>query len=596
MSIVALNKVTLIGLTADKEPMLEDLQALGCVDLIPLRPEREAGEPQPPPAGIEEALKFLRDCPSRRRHQVRDPHGFDPVEVQRKVLAVRKRLLDLEEERDFLLRRLRDLAPWGDFEFPSLEEMGGYRLWFYVVPHADLPRFHRLPYYQEVVRRDNRFSYLVLISPHEPRDTPLPRVHVGNRPRWVLQQRLDEVELAIEDTQAERAWLTRWYELLKRNLAFLRDRAALAAAGRKVLHRRPVVALQGWAPVERLPALAEQARGRRMVFQAEAPRRDENPPTLLRNPPALAAGEDLVNFYMTPGYHTWDPSSIVFVSFALFFAMILADAGYAALLGTGLLLAWRKLGRSRAGRRYRPLLASIVALSVGYGMLVGSYFGASPPPGSFLHRFHVLDMGDTNLMMAISVLIGCLHIILASTMDALRHPRLRDGLASIGWVLIVVAGLLVVLGEGFGIPLPALLPLVLLGGGMVLVLAWTAPGEPPVKRFLKGLLGLTHITGAFGDVLSYLRLFALGLASGSLATQFNQMSATLVESMPGIGLLIAILVLILGHGVNLALGLASGVIHGLRLNVIEFFKWGLKEEGRLFNPLRRSDERGTGFR
>ena len=101
-------------------------------------------------------------------------------------------------------------------------------------------------------------------------------------------------------------------------------------------------------------------------------------------------------------------------------------------------------------------------------------------------------------------------------------------------------------------------------------------------------MGLTNVTGAFGDVLSYLRLFALGLASGSLATQFNQMSASLVESMPGIGFLIAILVLILGHAVNLSLGLASGVIHGLRLNVIEFFKWGLKEEGRPFRPLKRT--------
>ncbi len=589
MTIVALNKVTWIGLTDDKEPMLEDLQSLGCVDLIPLQAERGEGELQAPPAGIEEALKFLRDCPSRRRHQVRDPQGFDPVEVERKVLAVRKRLFDLEEERDFLIKRVRDLAPWGDFEFPRLEEMGGYRLWFYVVPHADLPKFHALPYYQEVIKRDNRFSYVILISPQEPRDTPLPRIHVGNRPRRALQRRLDEVELAIEDAQAERAWLTRWYDLLQRNLAFLKDRAALAAAGRKVLHQKPVVALQGWAPVEQVPALAEQAEARRMAFHAEDPGHEENPPTLLRNPPVLAAGEDLVNFYMTPGYHTWDPSSIVFVSFALFFAMILADAGYAALLGLGLLLYWKRLGHSSAGRRYRPLVASIVVLSVVYGMLVGSYFGASPPPGSFLHRFHLLDMGNTDLMMTISVLVGCLHIVLASMMDALRHPRLRDGLASVGWAMVVSSGLMVVLEKGFGVPLHSVLAGVLLGAGVLLVLGWSAPGEPPVKRFLKGLLGLTNITGAFGDVLSYLRLFALGLASGSLATQFNQMSATLVESMPGIGLLIAILVLILGHGVNLALGLASGLIHGLRLNVIEFFKWGLKEEGRLFRPLRRSE-------
>ncbi len=588
MSIVPLSKVTMIGLTEDKEPLLRELLDLGCVDIIPLQTVSGEGESTRPPAGAEEALKFLRDCPARRRHQVRDSSRFDPLEVERKVLEVRKRLLDLEEERDFLIKRLRDLAPWGDFEFPGLDEMGGYRLWFYVVTHADMPKIRVLPYYQEEVKRDNRFHYVVLISQEEPRDVPIPRVHVGNRSRLELSARLDEVELAIEDTQAERAWLTRWYHLLKRNLAQLMDRAAVKDAGGKLLHHEPLVALQGWAPEHQVPVLAGRAGRRNLAFQAEEPHSEEQPPTLLHNPSFLSAGEDLVNFYMTPGYRTWDPSAIVFISFSLFFAMILADAGYAALLGLGLWLYWRKLGSSSTGRRYRPLLLSIVVLSVCYGVLVGSYFGVSPPADTLPGKLHLLDMSDTNLMMSISVLIGCLHVILANMMDALRYPRLTDGLAPVGWAFVVSAGLVLVLGGGFGLHLPLAVPLTLAGIGLVMVLVWTAPQEPPVKRALKGVLGLTNVTGAFGDVLSYLRLFALGLASGSLATQFNQMSASLVESMPGIGFLIAILVLILGHAVNLSLGLASGVIHGLRLNVIEFFKWGLKEEGRPFRPLKRT--------
>ena len=114
-----------------------------------------------------------------------------------------------------------------------------------------------------------------------------------------------------------------------------------------------------------------------------------------------------------------------------------------------------------------------------------------------------------------------------------------------------------------------------------------ANGEKLVGRAIKGLSALTRLTKAFGDVLSYLRLFALGLASASLAVAFNDMAAGVREAMPGIGLLFALLILVLGHALNFVLAIASGVIHGLRLNFIEFFDWGVKEEGHLFRAFRR---------
>ena len=98
---------------------------------------------------------------------------------------------------------------------------------------------------------------------------------------------------------------------------------------------------------------------------------------------------------------------------------------------------------------------------------------------------------------------------------------------------------------------------------------------------------MTRIIAAFGDVLSYLRLFALGLASASLAIAFNGMAADTREAVPGVGLLAALIILVIGHSLNLLLAVASGVIHGLRLNVIEFFNWGLPEEGPLFRPFKK---------
>ncbi|MFA5923033.1 MAG: V-type ATPase 116kDa subunit family protein [Methylococcaceae bacterium] len=588
MSIVQLDKVTFVGLTEDRERLLQDLQELGCLHIEPFVAESESQNAVGTSAGAREALQFLRACPQRRR-QIRDAAHFDALETERKVLDVRQRLQMLSDERDFLVKRIQDMRPWGDFEFSPLPEMGGLRLWFYTILHRDLVLMRDLPLVHEIVKKDSRYCYVVVISENEPDGMPFNRTHIGSQPRHELELRLEEVELAIEDVQAERAYLTRWYSLLRDNIATLEDKAALASAQNQTYTRAGMFALRGWAPHARLEKLQRYARRHGVHIDAQKVQPDDSPPTYLDNPPWLAAGEDLVNFYMTPGYRTWDPSQIVFISFALFFAMILADAGYALLLGAVLLSFWRKMGTSPGGRRYRPLCLAIVGFSLLYGMLIGSYFGVTPPEGSILASLYVFDMSDTNLMMEISVFIGCIHVILAASLDAARHKNRVEGLESVGWACIVSAGLAFLVSTAFAPGVFKPLSVGLAGIGALLVLLFAAPFEKPLSRMLKGLLGLTKLSGAFGDVLSYLRLFALGLASGSLAAEFNHMAMGINDAMPGVGIFFAFLVLFLGHAVNLLLGLASAVIHGLRLNVIEFFNWGLKEEGSLFKPFRRTE-------
>lgn len=590
MSIVPLERVTFAGFSSEKDRLLDDLHARGCLELIPLGSGDKTLANEGPSSQAQEALRFLLACPERRR-QVHDAARFDAEAVQSRALDLQRNIQELESERDILLQRIADANPWGDFRFPSPQEIGGLRLWFYVVPHKDMPKVEASGLDWEIVRRDPRFCYVVVLQETEPESMPVPRVHRGAVSLEDLQRRLDEVELALEDAQAERAYLTRWCYLFAQQLARLEDVAARAHAAHETYDRDPVFALQAWAPQERVQELAEYAAQNGYVFESRPPAPDESPPTLMRNAPRMVAGEDLVNFYMTPGYWSWDPSGVVLVSFALFFAMILADAGYAAVLGLGLLVYWGRLGQSVAGRRFRPLLALIVVISLIYGVLVGSYFGMTPPKGSFLGRLHWLDMNNAGLMMGVSVLVGGIHVLLANVMDARRYANWRDGLASVGWACAVGGGLL--FAAGAAIPSIALVKPIGAGAvvlGLLLVVGFTAWREKPAKRLLQGLLGLTRISGAFGDILSYLRLFALGLASASLALAFNDMAAGIRNAAPAIGLAGALLVLIFGHALNLLLGISSGVIHGLRLNVIEFFNWGLKDEGRLFTPFRRKED------
>jgi V/A-type H+-transporting ATPase subunit I len=590
MAIAALQKVTFYGSARDKQRAIAGLQDLGCVHLLPLsHPDTDTVEGLPSGAA-REALRFLETCPGQLK-QMHPGADFDPAAVQRAALDVKQRMAELRDEIDFLRARSHDLEPWGDFEFSDIAGRGGYRLWFYKVPHHKL-RFvlEQEDLIYEEVHRDQRFCYIAVVAREEPAPDAMPveRTHTGDVPLSELQRRLEEAEAGLEDQRVERYKLTRWATALAGSLASLEDQVARANAELHAHSDAGLFAIRGWAPQPQLDAVRAFAAEHGLAVEAAPPAEGEEPPTLLHNPAPVAAGENLVTFYVTPDYRTWDPSAVVFVSFTLFFAMILGDAGYAGLLGLVLLLFWRKMGRSPLGGRMRRLLTAVVLASLAWGVLVGGYFGVAPPPGSPLATLHVFDVSDFDMMMPLSISIGVAHILLANFVELRRLRGSPMMFVPLGWMATIVGGVLLSLGAGT----PALEPVgwAVFGAGLGCVFLFSKPEAGLAGRVFGGLAGLTRITGAFGDILSYLRLFALGLASSALAMSFNDLAGQAAGAAGGFGFLLAGLVLVIGHLLNFVLCIMSGVVHGLRLNFIEFFNWSLAEEGSPFRPFHRKEQ------
>jgi V/A-type H+/Na+-transporting ATPase subunit I len=409
-----------------------------------------------------------------------------------------------------------------------------------------------------------------------------------------VQRRLDAAEIELEDLLARRQALTRWCLLIARNLARAEDRAARLHAARQTLNRDGLFALQGWVPAPDQERVEAFATGQRLALLVEDPLPEDRPPTLLDNPPGLAGGQDLVAFYQTPSYRAWDPSVVVFFSFTLFFAMILSDAGYAGVFALALLAGWRWLGARPLGRRLRVLASALVGSALVWGILAGSSFGVAPPEGSVLASLRILDLNDFQTMMRLSVAIGVVHIAIANASMAWQAWGTPRAGVALGWIGALLGGFLFWLGQGGAGGRLSLVGTYVLALGLATVFA--AAGIRPVRRpldavlwVLDGLRALTDVTKAFGDILSYLRLFALGLASASLALTINGL-AQQAAAYPGIGLLLALLILLVGHGLNLALSLMSGVVHGLRLNFIEFYNWSLSDEGYPFRAFARREE------
>jgi V/A-type H+-transporting ATPase subunit I len=620
MAIVKLSKITLYGCLSQRDQVLRGLQSIGCVHLVDLhgksKPEQleDAARTE-----VHAAIKHLSACRDQRPSSPHDK-AYDRERIARRALLNKRAHDDLDDEREKLLREIAATAPWGDFHMPPPESLGGMKLWLYKIRHRDLDQLEGSEFPWQIVSTSSRFAYVALIGKEQPVGVTGRLVALDHRSRSELQARLEEVDHTLERLDLERISLTRWLSRLTADLEAADDDRRLAVAGDHLLNDGPIFALRGWAPEKTISAIEAFAREYRLACTIETPGATDSPPTLLTNPQAVSGAEGAVTFYMTPSYSAWDPTWLMYVSFSLFFAMIMADAGYGIVLAIVLAVMTQRLRATQGGRRIYGLLVAIVALTIGYGVLIGSYFGAAPPVGGWLdwlvwkHKGASI-MNDQSSMMLLAASIGVIHLSIANLISAWNRRGASRALGYVGWAGALVGGLVMAIAKLTSPPLVNWIALrirsdaselatlfwqsgtTLLTVGLVMVFCFSSDrslfsskSKDWLWRPLEGLMGLTNISKAFGDSLSYLRLFALGLASAQLAVTFNGLAAGAME-ISGVGILLGSLIFLVGHTLNLALGVVGGVVHGLRLNCIEFFSWSLTDEGYPFRAFCKKADR-----
>ena len=595
MSIVKQEKITLLGLAKDKPALLKNLQSLGCMHLLPLVPPPQKIEKvaTPKAENAYKALRFLSDVKSKR-HQVTHEQDLDIEALVESTLEVQLKIRQTADKKELLVKRITDLERWGDITYPPKADLADYQLWYYIVPLKKRPQLKKIKLPWQIVRLDNSFAYTIVLSQTEPEKDlmPVARIHVGAKPKAAVLDELEQTEVLMDELMAKRQALTRYVYLLSVNLAEADNQAALVNASQKTLDSDNLVAVQGWVPASAQQQVTKFAVEAGLACLIEKPAKGEIPPTLLDQPKQMAAATDLAMFYQVPGYYSWDPSWLLVLSFSLFFAMILADAGYGLLLLIGLLVFWKKLGTFKKGKSYRLLGLSLTGSTIAYGALVGSYFGLTPPPGSFLDSIHQLSVQDFDVMMKLSIVIGVMHVGIANLIMAYVNRHRTIALSKLGWLAILFAGLIYWLASdnltaqyiSYGLFASGIFAVVLFSSERKIAKPFGF-----LRRIIDGVYSLKGLLNAFGDVLSYMRLFALGLASASLALTFNNLAKDVYASIAGGGLLLAILILLIGHGLNFIMSLMSGVVHSLRLNYIEFYNWGQTEEGIPFQRFSRKE-------
>ncbi|MBD3426922.1 MAG: hypothetical protein GF409_06805 [Candidatus Omnitrophica bacterium] len=519
----------------------------------------------------------------------------DILEVAEKVGEAYQEKAECEENISRLRQQGRWFASWGEFDPEDLGEIRarGVSIKFYRLSKHQFSEVEKKSSHH-VIKKEQGYIYLVSIYKDGEKELPFKEEEVPEKSLAGINEdirALEEIKAGIESFLAEKAAsiesIIACEEKLRKEHEALQVRYGMKPEG-------AFAYLQGYCPEKFVARVVKMAKKHGIGYIIEDPDQPEETPTHITNPRWVRIINPVFKFMNTlPGYNEFDISPYFLIFFSIFFAMLIGDAGYGLLFLGATFLARRKL----AGLPKEPFLLMYLlsGCTVVWGVLTGTYFGVeriAQLPGVrtlVIPQISSFAEDNQNFIIYLCFIIGAVQLTLAHTLRAIRVINSVKALAQVGWIMILwgmffAAGTLVIARP---FPRFAGWPLVC---GILLVLLFSHPEKGPVKGPLSTLANLPlSVIGAFSDIVSYLRLFAVGYATVIVADSFNNMAVGGgINSL--LGGFAAAVILFLGHALNIILGFMAVIVHGIRLNMLEFSSHlDMQWSGKKYDPFREGE-------
>ncbi|MBU1808984.1 MAG: hypothetical protein KJ661_05445 [Candidatus Omnitrophica bacterium] len=586
--IVPMKKIAIIVQSEESGRALQRLRSLGALHL----------EHQSPPSGknidsikddiasLDKVVNILSSPELAGKSGVRGVRFLkDWRFTAQHILATVARVDHLTEYSRSLIAQVAAWENWGDFDPGALLSLSdkGVNIKLCRIPVKELPDMSEKIIVKKIIV-SKETAYCALISREKIalpyKDEGLPKMSLTEM-RARLTENDDITRMLKETLRKYTCYLDRYLEIRKafrKELEFHEALRGMGDAGR-------LAYVVGYAPRDRVAALKERAKSERWGISITDPSPEDEVPTLLRNPAWIAMINPVFKLLnMVPGYKELDISFWFLIFFSVFFGMLIGDAGIGMIFIILTIFAQARFGKGGKNRSVYYLFYVLSLCAIIWGLLTGTIFGQE-----WLNAWYkplVPALRDNRNIQALCFLIGGVHLSIAHIWRAVRKAPSVACLADIGWVLILWGGfflaMMLVLGESF----PAFGSW-LFGAGAILVMLFTAPSKNILKSIGAGAGALAaNLVNSFTDIVSYIRLFAVGLATIAVADAFNSMAMDVGFGNLFSGI-IAALILVVGQALNVVLGPMSVLVHGVRLNVLEFSShMDIKWSGFKYNPLK----------
>lgn len=569
--IVPMKKITMLCLADKRQAALVQLKQIGVLHLTPCAEPRES-------SGLEDARRILTRngqaaailnrylSPDTQQTESVTANGGDVVERCHQLAAEQKALTD---ECSALERELARCAPLGGFDPQSLDELQqrGLFVKVYKVPAKNPPPVPENAFVK-VINEDRGIQWLVVAAnketEYQAEEFDLPKRSI-NEMRTALESR----QTRLSRIDQELNGLARLMPEVNRSRKAAQSTLAMEEARSGMGQHEQLAYLTGFCPEPAIDELKQAAADNGWGLVVDTPESSENVPTLVKYPrivKPIKAVFDMLQ--ILPGYREADISAVFLVFFSMFFAMLIGDAGYGFLFMLAMLAARRKLKKAPA---YPFILFGILSTTTMlWGIITGNYFGIPPEIlPAFMQGIRVPWLLESDNIMQLCFIMGAVHLTIAHIWNAVICYPDKRWLAQTGWIGLVWTMFILASAVVLGNPLPKTLTAILFGGGIVLVAAFMTPPADLKKEWINHAMLPLNVVSCFVDVVSYIRLFAVGMASLQVARSFNDMAAGIGMSHM-LALPVSALILLLGHGLNIMLCGLGILVHGVRLNTLEF--------------------------
>lgn len=586
--IVEMKKAAVITREKDAPAAIESLRSLGILHIEHqnLPKGEDIDKIKEDIAALTQALNILSlsgALNNGRSGRIKEP-GSWRLEVQH-ILDSYQRLNQLEEYSRRLKEEIREWEAWGDFNPREIEELAkrGIYLRLYRVPKNELGLLPENTVLKKVSYRAGIVNCAVISEGKIAipfKEEPLPGMSL-----FQMRLRLSQDTRAIIRIKEDLSGDAAYYQ----NLIDARQALGKELEFQEVLRGKGLSCglayLSGYLPSDTVNALTGTAKKEGWAVAVTEPEAEDNVPTLIRNNRWVCLVQPVMNLLgIIPGYRELDISLCFLVFFSVFFGILIGDAGYGLIyLGLTRFLQ-RKFAAKFKDNSPFALLYLLSACAIIWGVLNAAFFGQEWLSG--MVRPLVPALKNDKNMQGLCFFLGALHLSIAHLWrSAVKLPSLR-ALSDIGWVLILWGSFLLARALILGAYFPPSGKILFLSGA-ILVILFTARRENILKGALAGGQALLlSAVNTFTDVVSYIRLFAVGLAGAAVADAFNQMASSLGFGSLMSGFL-ASAALFCGHGLNILLGPLSILVHGARLNVLEFSSHAdVKWSGFAYRPFK----------
>lgn len=497
------------------------------------------------------------------------------------------------------------MGVWGDFDTSLLTKLSaeGYVLNFFQTSVKSFDSEWSEKYNAVIIKQKGSRVYFVTVT-----DGTVPEIdaELMRLPENRLAALLAETErLQVEinlATEQLTSLATNKLPVLRAKVKQLKsciDFSSVVYSGDKVTGDK-LLLLQGWVPEEDAEALVKALDAEPVFYELSKPSPEDNVPIRFKNNAFFRLFEPICELYMLPKYNEIDLTPFFAPFYMLFFGLCLGDIGYGLVLSVAM-IAVLLSGKFKSMRGYFNLVLTLGVSTMLCGSLTGTFFGFN------IYEWNVplFDWWRDNISLAyinpetgqmndpnpslfnLSLILGGVQILFGMVIKAANQTiqlGFKYALSTIGWLVILPT-----LVAMFVIPgMNTTVAYVLLGIGAVGVFLLNSPGKNPLLNIGLGLWDSYNMaTGLLGDILSYVRLFALGLSGGILAMVFNSLAMGFSPDVPVLGTVVTVLIFIIGHFVNMFMNVLGAMVHPMRLTFVEFFKnSGYEGGGTAYKPFK----------